>query len=84
MPTIRFGRRTIKLPSNRVARVGLGAAFVAGGLLSFLPVLGIWMLPLGVIILSHDFASVRRVRRRSQVGLTRRWRAWRRPPVPGE
>ncbi|MBB5754576.1 hypothetical protein [Prosthecomicrobium pneumaticum] len=84
MPTIRFGRRSIKLPSNRAARIGLGGAFVAGGLLSFLPVLGVWMLPLGMIILSHDFARVRRMRRRSEVGMIRRWRAWRRKPVPGE
>ena len=31
-----------------------------GGLLGFLPVLGFWMLPLGLVLLSLDFALLRR------------------------
>lgn len=29
-------------------------ALIAGGMLSFLPILGIWMLPLGFALLSED------------------------------
>jgi len=50
MPSIRFGRKSIKLPESRMTRIGIGGAFVAGGVFSFLPVLGIWMLPVGLII----------------------------------
>ena len=42
---------------------GLGVILVIGGLLGFLPILGFWMLPLGLIVLSIDFALVRRWRR---------------------
>nr|WP_245195776.1 hypothetical protein [Aureimonas populi] len=68
-----FGRR-VKLPASRLARVGLGIAFVLGGIFSFLPVLGVWMLPLGLLILSIDFVLVRRWRRRFSVKWGRRGR----------
>jgi hypothetical protein len=42
---------------------------------SFLPVLGIWMLPLGLVILSVDWAFVRRWRRQAEVRLSRWWKA---------
>lgn len=37
------------------------------GLLGFLPMLGYWMIPLGVILLSVDFHWMRRLRRRTEV-----------------
>ncbi len=43
--------------------MGLGAALIIGGVLGFLPVLGFWMIPLGLLILSVDLPSVRRKRR---------------------
>ena len=33
---------------------------VVGGLFSFLPVLGLWMLPLGLIIISQDLTFLQR------------------------
>ncbi|MBN9432970.1 MAG: hypothetical protein J0I45_11070 [Bosea sp.] len=77
MPSIRFGRKSIKLPESRMTRIGIGGAFVAGGVFSFLPVLGIWMLPVGLIILSHDFPRIRRFRRKWDVRLARRWARFR-------
>ncbi|KAA0970708.1 hypothetical protein FPY71_09480 [Aureimonas fodinaquatilis] len=68
-----FGR-SIKLPSSRPARVAVGVAFVIGGIFSFLPVLGLWMLPVGILILSIDFVMVRRWRRRASVKWGRRQR----------
>ena len=47
-------------------------AFVFLGLLGFLPILGYWMVPVGLIILSQDFATVRRWRRSFEVWLGRR------------
>lgn len=43
----------------RVLRVGLGILLVLGGLLGFFPVLGFWMIPLGLIILAVDFRWAR-------------------------
>ena len=85
MPAIRFGKKTIKLPQSRILRVGIGGAFVAGGVFSFLPVLGIWMLPVGLIILSQDFPRIRRFRRKWDVRIARRWNRFRgRAVTPAE
>jgi len=45
-------------------RIGLGILLVAGGLVGFLPVVGFWMIPLGLLVLSVDIPIVRRWRRR--------------------
>ena len=43
-------------------RVPLGLLLCLGGALWFLPVLGLWMLPLGLLILSEDVPWLRRRR----------------------
>jgi hypothetical protein len=70
------GRR-FPIPSSRRVRMGAGLALVGGGMLGFLPVLGFWMLPLGVVLLSVDISIIRRWRRRIDVRFGR-WRARRR------
>jgi hypothetical protein len=61
---IRFASRELHLPQSRTIRVGLGILLVAGGLVGFLPVVGFWMIPLGLLVLSVDIPVVRRWRRR--------------------
>ncbi len=63
MKSINFLGRRIPVPANRPLRVGLGVVAVFGGFLGFLPILGFWMMPLGLLILSIDFPPVRRFRR---------------------
>jgi hypothetical protein len=67
-----FGRFGINLPQSRAWRIALGVALVLGGLVGFLPILGFWMLPLGLIVLSVDLPAVRRLRRRLVVWWSRR------------
>jgi hypothetical protein len=67
-------RHGIHLPHSRAKRLALGWGLVFGGILGFLPIVGFWMLPLGLAILSVDLPKVRRLRRRSLVGLERRRR----------
>ena len=62
------------MPQSRIARVVIGVLLVIGGILGFLPVLGFWMVPLGLLVLSYEFAWVRRRRRRFQVWWERRRR----------
>ncbi len=57
---------------NPWIRRAAGVLLIAGGLLGFLPVLGFWMLPLGVIVLSDDIPWLRRRRRRLEVWWHRR------------
>ena len=59
----------------RWLRLIIGALLLLGGILGFLPILGFWMLPLGLLVLSYDLPPVRRWRRRFEVWWLRRWRA---------
>jgi hypothetical protein len=61
--SVNFLGKRIPVPGNVFLRVGLGLLAVFGGFLGFLPVLGFWMLPLGLLILSIDFPPIRRFRR---------------------
>lgn len=48
-------------------RQTVGTLLIIGGLLGFLPVLGYWMLPLGLALLAVDFPIARRMNRNLQV-----------------
>jgi hypothetical protein len=82
MPSIRFGKKALPLPRSRTARVAIGSGFLLGGALGFLPILGFWMVPVGLVVLSHDSSRVRRIRRRSEVALLRRWARFRSKGAP--
>jgi purine-cytosine permease-like protein len=68
-----FGR-TIHLPNSKPLRIAIGVLLILFGILGFLPVLGFWMIPLGILVLSHDFAWARRQRRRVAVWWEKRRR----------
>ena len=59
--TVRWLRR----PSSRWMRMIGGVLLIAGALLSILPAFGLWMLPLGLVLLAEDIAPLRRARDRS-------------------
>lgn len=59
--------REFVMPQSRMWRVVIGGVLVFLGMFGFLPVLGFWMIPLGLLILSYEFALVRRWRRRSEI-----------------
>lgn len=69
---LNLGKTSISMPKSRYGRIAAGSLLIAGGVLGFLPVLGFWMLPLGVIVLSHDLHLVRRGRRRVTIWWARR------------
>ena len=71
MAKLRFGKHTINLPRNRMARTVVGVALIIFGIFGFLPVVGFWMIPLGLLVLSIDSAWVRRLRREYSVKLMR-------------
>ncbi|WP_042086740.1 hypothetical protein [Iodidimonas nitroreducens] len=53
-----------RLPRSRALRIVLGVLLLFGGVLGFFPILGFWMFPLGVMVLSMDLHPVRRLSRR--------------------
>ncbi|MFZ5912733.1 MAG: hypothetical protein ACOY17_00770 [Pseudomonadota bacterium] len=74
MAILQFGDHKIRLPQSRTLRILLGLALVLGGVVGFLPVVGFWMLPLGILVLSIDLHPIRRWRRRAVVKWERRKR----------
>ncbi len=59
--------REFAMPQSRPVRIAIGVVLVFLGMLGFLPVLGFWMIPLGILVLSYEFATVRRWRRRFEL-----------------
>ena len=68
--------RWLRRPSSRLVRIPAGALLVGGGFLGMLPLLGFWMLPLGLILLAEDIRPLRRVRDRVLDWIERRWPHW--------
>ena len=68
--------RWLRRPSSRWLRIPAGLLLIGGGVLSILPVFGLWMLPLGVMLLSEDVPSLRRARGRVLDWLERRRPHW--------
>ncbi len=52
------------LRQSRWLRIPAGVLLVIGGLFSFLPILGLWMLPLGLMLLALDLPFLQRPVRR--------------------
>ncbi len=73
MEEIRIHKWSIRLPKSRPLRILVGILLIIGGIFGFLPILGFWMIPLGLTILSFEIPLVRRWRRRFVVWLRRTW-----------
>lgn len=58
----------LREPERKWVRIPAGVLFMLGGVLSILPVLGLWMLPVGVMLLSQDIPFFRRIQ-----GCVLRW-----------
>lgn len=49
----------VRRPRLHIVRIPLAILLILGGIFSFLPVLGIWMLPLGLLIIAIDIPPLR-------------------------
>lgn len=68
--------RFVRQPSGRWLRIPLGLLLIVGGLFWFLPILGFWMLPLGLMLLADDVPLLRSLRRRALDWVERRRPDW--------
>ena len=68
----------LRRPESRWLRVPLAILLILGGIFSFLPVLGIWMLPLGLLLLALDLAFLQGPVNTAIVRGMRKWTTWRR------
>src|SRR4051812_15951953 len=46
--------RSLRHPDSRWIRIPVGFLLILGGIFSILPFLGIWMLPLGLLLIAYD------------------------------
>ncbi len=76
--------RWLQGPGSRFVRIPLGILFTLASFLWFLPVLGLWMLPVGLLLIAQDVPFLRRpVGRITLRGLDaatrlhQRWKNWR-------
>jgi hypothetical protein len=52
--------RWLREPSSHWVRVPVALLLLVGGIVGFLPVLGFWMVPLGILLLAQDAPFLRR------------------------
>ncbi|MBR0704086.1 hypothetical protein JQ599_29555 [Bradyrhizobium diazoefficiens] len=69
-------------PSSRWVRIPSGALLIVGGVLSFLPILGVWMLPLGLALLAEDVPALRSSRSKVLDWVERKRPHWLEPSAP--
>ncbi|MEJ0074935.1 MAG: hypothetical protein WDO17_05740 [Alphaproteobacteria bacterium] len=69
--------RKLRQSDWKWARIPAGILLVIGGLLAFLPVLGLWMLPLGLGLLAIDVPFLRKPMARAIRWGLDKWHAWR-------
>jgi hypothetical protein len=68
--------RWLRKPASRWARIPAGILLMIGGCLAILPVFGLWMLPLGLMLLADDIKLLRRFRDRGLDWLERHRPKW--------
>lgn len=59
IPALRGPLRLVLQDRLALLRLPLALVMMVGGLLSFLPFLGVWMLPLGLLLLAVDIPALR-------------------------
>ena len=72
----------LRQPEAVWVRVPAGIALTGGGMLGFLPVLGVWMLPLGLALLAEDVPALRSARSKVFDWIERRKPQWFEPSAP--
>jgi hypothetical protein len=65
--------RWVRQPSARWVRWPLALVLMAGGIVGFLPVLGLWMLPLGLVLIAQDIPGLRGPMARLVAWINDRW-----------
>lgn len=69
--------RWLRHPSSRWARLPAGLLLIVGGIVSFLPILGVWMLPLGLMLIAADVPFLQRPMARFTMWVIDRVEGWR-------
>jgi hypothetical protein len=52
--------RWVRKPGSGWVRYPLALVLIAGGIVGFLPILGFWMIPLGLVLIAEDIPFLQR------------------------
>ena len=63
----------LREPPSRLVRIPLAVLLIAGGIFSFLPVLGLWMLPLGLLLFAQDIPMLQKPLARMLGWIEHKW-----------
>jgi len=66
----------LRQPRSTGIRIPAGVLLTFGGVFGFLPVLGFWMLPVGLVLLAEDVPPLRVARSRALDWIERRHPSW--------
>jgi hypothetical protein len=77
MPVLQRPLTTIRARGWWIIRLPIALLLIAGGLLSILPFLGLWMLPVGLLLLAVDLPLLRAPLSVAMIRARRRYAVWR-------
>ena len=63
----------LRKPSSKLVRIPLAILLILGGIFSILPVLGLWMLPLGLVLFAQDVPILQTPMARALGWVERKW-----------
>jgi hypothetical protein len=63
----------LRQPSSRLVRIPVAILLIVGGIFSILPVLGLWMLPLGLVLFAQDVPMLQKPIARMLGWIKRKW-----------
>lgn len=63
----------LRKPSSIFVRIPLGILLILGGIFSILPVLGLWMLPLGLLLIAQDVPFLQKPLAQLMGWMERKW-----------
>ena len=75
-PRLNAAVRWLRRPASAWMRRAAAMLLICGGLLGFLPILGLWMLPLGLLLLAEDVPPLKSARTRILDWVERRHPNW--------
>jgi hypothetical protein len=70
--------RWLREPSSRWVRIPAAILLIAAGFIGFLPILGFWMVPLGLVLIAQDIPFMRKPIARLIDWLLTKWERWKR------
>jgi hypothetical protein len=63
----------LRKPSSKLVRIPLALLLMLGGVFSILPILGLWMLPLGMLLIAQDVPLMEKPVAQMLGWLERKW-----------